>query len=294
MKYNVPDKRHLITDEEIKHLKVLEIELLDEFVRVCNLLNLTYFLCAGTLLGAVRHQGFIPWDDDIDVQMPRKDYEVFAKEAPKHLNESYFLASLYSEKNCFDNFMKLRNSKTTFVESSSRNYDINHGVYIDIFAIDGISDDKRKQKHYTFQIEKYKSRAISSSCYSQFVGTRSLKGKLFSLLSHLLTIGQSTNKCMKKRNEYILSHQDETSKDVIVESKTHRLYPRNVFNGTCPVTFEGKTYNGPKDLNEYLTIQYGPNYMTLPPIEKRMPHHYCCLLDLNISFEDVMKAYIND
>src|SRR5574344_610969 len=96
MKFNVPDERHLISDDEIKSLKVIEVQLLDEFVRVCDLLHLTYFLCAGTLLGAVRHQGFIPWDDDIDVQMPRKDYEIFAKEASALLNSNYFLASLYS------------------------------------------------------------------------------------------------------------------------------------------------------------------------------------------------------
>ncbi len=292
MKYIIPDVRYEMNEEEIKRIKAVEIAILDDFVRVCKQLNLTYFLCAGTLLGAVRHQGFIPWDDDIDVQMPRRDYEIFAKEAQKYLSNNYVLESCYSCDECYDNFMKIRDVTTTFVETTSRNFDIPHGVYLDIFAIDSLPDDKKEQKKYAYKIELFKSRVLAKNCKSQFLPKRSFKGKLFSLYAYIMSGFSSARKAVIKRDKFILSHQDASSKVVIVESKTNRHYDKEIFNGISDVVFEGKHYCAPKLCHEYLLVQYGPNYMQLPPEEKRHPHHYCCILDLDVPYTAKLKEYL--
>lgn len=292
MKRKIPDLRYEMSEEEIAKIKRIEIALLDDFVRVCNELHLVYFLCAGTLLGAVRHQGFIPWDDDIDVQMPRRDYEIFAKEGQKLLKKNYVLESVYSYAQCYDNFMKIRDANTTFVESTTRNFDLPHGVYIDIFAIDPLPDDERKRRRYSYRIELYKSRVLNRVCKSQFLPKRSIKGKLFTLYSLIASGFLSPRKAVLKRDRFILSYQDMSAANLIVESKTSRLYKKEIFAGTSDVTFEGKIYKGPKLCKEYLVVQYGPNYMELPPIEKRHPHHYCCILDLEKSYVDVLERYL--
>lgn len=292
MKRKIPDLRHEMSEEEIAKIKQIEIALLDDFVRVCNELHLVYFLCAGTLLGAIRHQGFIPWDDDIDVQMPRKDYEIFAKEGQKLLKKNFVLESVYSHHECYDNFMKIRDANTTFVENTTRNFDLPHGVYIDIFAIDPLPDEERKRKRYSYKIELYKSRVLNKVCKSQYLPKRSIKGKLFTLYSFIASGFISARRAVIKRDQFILSHQDMSSTYLIVESKTTRLYKKEIFADTSDVTFEGKLYKGPKLCKEYLMVQYGPNYMELPPMEKRHPHHYCCILDLEKPYADVLSKYI--
>ena len=126
-----------MNDRNFEKLKKIEIELLLSFIEITKKYNLKYFLLGGTCLGAVRHNGFIPWDDDIDVGLPREDYEVFLKVAQAELPENVFLQNGNTDPEYTLNFAKLRNSDTTFMEQSFKNYKINHGVYIDVFPLDG-------------------------------------------------------------------------------------------------------------------------------------------------------------
>ena len=119
----------------MNELQQKELDLLKEFVKFCELHNLTYFLIGGTLLGAIRHLGFIPWDDDIDVGMPRPDYDRFCELAEKHFVGDIFFQSYRSDKGYPYIFSKLRNSNTTFIEKIYRHVPMNHGVYIDIFPL---------------------------------------------------------------------------------------------------------------------------------------------------------------
>ena len=134
------------SQEQLQKMQEVEIDLFKAFIEVCQKLQLKYYLLGGTLLGAVRHKGFIPWDDDIDVGMPRKDYEIFIQKAQDLLPEHYFVQTLYSEPTIPYNFCKIRNSNTTFVEYSIKKLNINHGVYIDVFPLDGYPNDKKEQK----------------------------------------------------------------------------------------------------------------------------------------------------
>ena len=121
---------------DIEKLKGIELQLLDAFVSACEQLNIDYYILAGTLIGAVRHKGFIPWDDDIDIGMFRKDYDIFLEEGQKLLPKDVFLQTFITDKEYPTYFAKLRKSNTTFIEKSVSKLKMNHGVYLDIFPLD--------------------------------------------------------------------------------------------------------------------------------------------------------------
>jgi len=125
-----------LTQEQNARLKAIELDIFKAFLKVCKENDLRYFLAGGTLLGAVRHKGFIPWDDDMDVLMPRKDYDRFLEIGQSLLPPEYFLQTRQTDREYPCNFAKIRDSRTTFVEKSLKDRVINHGVYIDIFPLD--------------------------------------------------------------------------------------------------------------------------------------------------------------
>lgn len=269
-----------LSQEQINKLKSIQLQLLDDFVKTCEKLGLTYFLCAGTLLGAVRHGGFIPWDDDIDVQMPRQDYLKFIREAKQFLNPKYVVSSFYTEDEFLGDFAKLVDTSTTYVEVSTFFRKITKGCNIDIFPIDFISDSRLKRFFYNLRINIFRKRINKGYYLNANYEKQSLKGKLFGVFAAVITGFMKPEKAEKKMLLFIEKHAPKTkTKYSIVESKCTRLYLSSVFDGTSRVSFEGKQYNAPVDTDNYLKIQYGPNYMELPPIEKRVIHHYCASID---------------
>lgn len=128
---------------KMKELWAIELDLLSEIERVCKKYKLTYWANGGTMLGAVRHHGFIPWDDDIDIMMPRKDYNKFCNVAKKEFAYPYFLQTEYSDPTSFRTHAQLRNSATTCILINEiRQASFNQGVFLDIFPIDRIPDNK--------------------------------------------------------------------------------------------------------------------------------------------------------
>ena len=121
----------ILTEEQMRGLRLKELDLLRAFVGCCEEMGLRYFVVQGTLLGAVRHGGFIPWDDDIDVGLFREDFDRFVHDGQKHLPSSFFVQTCISDPEFPQGFAKVRDSNTTFVETTSRTLKINHGIYID-------------------------------------------------------------------------------------------------------------------------------------------------------------------
>ena len=123
-------------DSNLRKVQNAELDILKEFIEICRKINVRYYVIDGTLLGAVRHQGFIPWDDDIDIGMFREDYEKFVALAPQVLPECLFLQTYRTDEEYYRNSGKIRNSNTTMIETVVKDLRMNHGVFIDIFPLD--------------------------------------------------------------------------------------------------------------------------------------------------------------
>jgi len=174
--------------KEMKEVWAVELDLLSELLRVCKKHNLKIFASDGTLLGAIRHKGFIPWDDDIDMMMFREDYEKLCEVAPKEFKEPYFFQTEHNTAGHIRLLARLINSRTTGIQLEEKNFyapPFNQGIFIDIFPLDAVIDDKelfaqqcKEAKHYLSKIWKYSS---LSSRYDKNA-TKGLKGAVKAML----------------------------------------------------------------------------------------------------------------
>jgi lipopolysaccharide cholinephosphotransferase len=133
---------YLVTSD-MKKVWYIELDILKEFIRVCNKYNLKYFADGGTLLGVIRHKGFIPWDDDIDIAMLREDYDELVKIGPKEFKHPYFFQTPYTDKYYYQAHAKIRNSNTTEMAKYEFNKKYNRGIFIDIFPLDNLPDNNK-------------------------------------------------------------------------------------------------------------------------------------------------------
>lgn len=254
----------------LDEIKQTELSILIEFDSFCRKHNLVYFLCGGTLLGAIRHNGFIPWDDDIDVFMPRPDYEKFIELTyNKGISEKYETA-IYSKKDCFTPtpFIKIYD-KTTFVEQHYSKIPLK--VWIDIFAIDGLPDDQTKIEKYYKKLSRRKT--ILGIITSDFSYQQKLYKKIIKImLKPFLCLYGAERICrlMDKDSQKIkyetsnrvgVKHWGYGSKEAIFKSD---LVPEEH-------SFEGHNFFIPQNFDRYLSNLYG-NYMQLPPEDKRIIH----------------------
>ena len=261
-----------LTTKQLQELKIVETELLRQFIRVCKQLNVNYYLLGGTLLGAVRHQGFIPWDDDIDVGMLREDYDKLMREGQALLPEGLFLQNHVTDPDYPHNFGKLRNSRTTFVEYSMKDRAMNHGVYIDIFPLDYYPEKNRRWFWFRNMLLRLRITYAFSADILRPV-TRLLRVFTLPLLPSL-------RGAIAKRETLFRS---VTSGSRIANHcgawGAKEIVPAHWYGEGTDVTFEGLTVRAPKEYASWLTQVYG-DYMQLPPEEKRIPHHFVDAFDL--------------
>ena len=279
------------TLQQLQKLKDLEISMLASYIEVCSKLSLRYYLMGGTLLGAVRHQGFIPWDDDIDVAMPRKDYEIFLREGQKYLPEHLFLQSMHTDPHYCMNFAKIRNSRTTFVEYSVHKHPMNHGVFIDVFPLDYYPDDTEKQRAMDFQQRLFKLRLraeVKIPPQSRHRFPFNLKADIATVLTCL------RYPCFRKALEAREKLQREVRPSGFWANYCgawgkREIMPMEWYGAGTLMTFEGLTVVGPEKYDKWLTQVYG-EYMQLPPVEKRVGHHYVQAIDLEMPYTEYNKT----
>ncbi len=267
------------TKEQLAQLKQIELDMLQAFVEVCRQLGLTYYLLGGTLLGAVRHRGFIPWDDDIDVGMSRKDYEIFIKEGQSLLPKHLFIQNLHSDSEYPMCFTKIRNSNTAFVESSVAHLNIHHGVFIDIFPLDYYPEQRSEQKRLQRKLKLCGARINRIYRTNE---KKSWKGKLISVLALLWC--PSLKKAISRREKF---YERVKPSNLMVNHGgawgNKEIVPKEWYGDGMTVKFEGLDVLAPAQYHNWLTQVYG-DYMQLPPEEKRVGHHYVDVIDLNQSY----------
>ena len=246
-------------------------ELLDEFVRICEENNLVYFLTAGTLLGAVRHSGFIPWDDDIDIAMPRNDYEKFIDIINNSNNERYYLISYKSSnkqsKYC-KQFAKFCKTGTVFAESY-KNPDGYSGIFMDIFPFDNCV-------LFFAPLHTKLIIIIRNLCRikANLIATRK-KWKLF--IGNIICCF-FTEKFLNNlhRKLYLIFNKNKTRYISFFSGRYGHKRETHKYDEIFPLSkalFEGKYYSVPGNWDLFLKILYG-NYMELPPVEERHVHSH--------------------
>lgn len=261
-------------EETLKHLHDLELMILKDFIKICEENNLNYYMYAGSLLGAIRHKGFIPWDDDLDVAMFREDFEKFKKIFPTLNDSKYELLSNEINEDYFYYFAKLMIKNTRFEEEWIDQLNFHIGINIDIFVLDDVSDNNYSRKYQIWRSFLYNRLLISSNLkldnlalFPKLISyTLNFASKLFKL---------NNSKLMKKSLEFLKKYSDKDSECVFDISATLKEYPlifrKSDFGRGVKVDFEDTKVNVPEKYDEILTNLYG-NYMQLPPEEERYNH----------------------
>lgn len=260
------------------------LRLLREFDRICGELGVSYLLFAGTLLGSVRHKGFIPWDDDLDILMLREDYEKFLSEAERLIDrDAFFLQKEFSEHWPMF-FSKLRLNGTACIEKYRPKDPLVHqGIYIDIFPCDDARESSLG-KRLQFLASKV---VIAKSLDRRGYETKSLKKKLFMGACRLLPMKPflSFAKNGKKGGEL-------HSFFAAAHSYSKNLYPRELLQNTVMGEFEGGKYPIPADYDILLKTLYG-DYNVLPSPEEREKKRHAIFVDTENSYEkylDLVKT----
>lgn len=272
-------------NELSSRLKKCELDILKVFIKICDDHNLQYFIVGGTALGAIRHGGFIPWDDDIDVAMPRSDYDTFISVAQMYLPEHLFLQTHLTDRHYCNIYAKIRNSNTAFIETAAKKLHINHGVFIDIFPIDGYPSNIKEQKRLKSKCKNVK-RALSIYFYPL-----TFKRLLISILSHIVLLKLTKNSIIKSFDKMSRKYAYSNYELVTCHGGAwgdKEIVKKEYYGKGKKIRFENIDVMCPEKLDEYLTSKYG-NYMMLPPVEKQVTHHYCDIISLETSYRKIMK-----
>lgn len=237
----------------MEKLRQHEQLILDEFVKICDKHGLKYYLMWGTLLGAVRHQGFIPWDDDIDVCMTRKEYKQFLKIAPKELDSKFFLQTNKTDKYHPVSFAKIRLNNTAFYSENDNNHKRHHGIFIDIFPM----DSRKRNASFFYKVKQKLFHKINQHICSYRQG-QSTKSTWYLRIFPCSWLAAWRNKLSEGKGEcyQLLS--------------TH-VFEADCFDPVIKLEFAGKKYSAPHNYDKILTTLYG-DYMQLPPEDKRIAH----------------------
>lgn len=260
----------------------IQVDIFKNVIEVCEKLGLKYFLVHGSLLGAITSNHFMPLDDDIDIAMPRKDYEVFLSKGNGLINPKYFIQSSKTDKNYPIDFAKVRDCDTTYIADILKNIDMNHGIFIDVFPIDFCSDNRFKRKFNDLKFKLLNIR-ISEVFDVEHIST---KTKILRLLAKL--IHPSFYKALEKREALCISVESGKHIQLTGGKSKEKGIPAEWFDEIQKATFEGVESCIPKKYHEYLTQIYG-DYKNRTLLEDK--EHDENNVEINACVLDSQKAY---
>lgn len=264
--------------DEKEQLKKAQIKIAKEIKRICEKNNINYFLDAGSMLGAVRHKGFIPWDDDMDIGMLDKDYQKFLQLAPKELGEEFFLDNYELDKDYGLVFSKLRLKDTIYKERLGSKTAKHQEIFVDIFPYINRPENEKKRRIQSNKLRILSQIFMAQSGFHLWDGNKGISKIKF---LPIVILARILDKDMVYRRIYKLS-KCEDSKIVGVHdgiSYHYWFYNAEYLKEFIDMQFENEVFRIPAKYNEILTITYGEDYMQLPPIEKRRNHE---ILELDL------------
>ena len=256
-----------ITSEQLRKLQLKELEALKELRWICDENGISYFLFAGTLIGAIRHKGFIPWDDDLDVGMTVPNYHAFQELCKTKLRDGFYLQSPESDPEAGLSYCKLRMDGTTLIVDYLSDKDIHHGINIDIYPIYRVPDGSMKRKLQN----------VAGALYllMQAGQTPQNHGALLKIGSSVILFlvrGKNRirlkNACLKQMEKYE-STQTKNRRMMHGNAGLFKyMYQSEIYDNTMLAEFEGELFSIPERYDDCLRVYYG-DYMQLPPVEQR-------------------------
>lgn len=256
-------------------LKQLAVNILSEIDSICRSNSIRYTLIFGTLLGAVRHKGFIPWDDDVDIAMPRPDYKRFVEYCRDNKTTFGFISSECSH--TYGRLFAKAYDQTTRLDINDSSLVDNHvGVYVDIFPVDGFGDSIEEAESIYDKTAIYRG-LLNARCWRKFIKSKTHKWYHEPLRFCAFVVSRfiSMRKLVEKIDSVTNSLSFENSKFASILSSAYRkkdIIEKSVYENYIDIEFEGHSFKCIRDFDHYLSHVYG-DYMKLPPVEKRATHH---------------------
>ena len=272
-----------LSNEMLRQLQMVELELLLEVDRICRKCGIEYNIIAGTMLGAYRHKGFIPWDDDADVAMVRGEYERFREACRSELDESRFY---FQDHTCTPGYRwgygKLRRKNTLFLREHQEHMPYEQGVFIDIFPLDAVPQSQIGRS--IMSLRCFCIRKLLWSRVGKIADKSTFKRGVFTLMDCI------PEKVVLSRLDRIIQRAEKRDSDwvrILTFPTPNRKwgYLRRWYEGSEEAVFEGYCFPGVRDPEDYLSFKFG-EYMKLPPQEQRKVHP---VSDIKLLIPDFMK-----
>ena len=258
-----------LDNQTLRQIQLIQLEMLAEVNRICEKCGIKYVIIAGTLLGAVRHGGYIPWDDDADVAMMREEYEKFRKACETELDHSRFVFQDHKNTPGYRwGYAKLRRKDTIFLREHQEHMPYMQGIFIDIFPLDNVPNNYALRCIHNF--ECFCVRKLLWSEVGKYAHPMPLMRKWYALLSKIpVKIPFAMLDGISKQN----SKKKTTMVRILMFPTANKTYgyERKWYEERTLIKFEGMELQAPKEYQEYLSFKFG-NYMELPPPEKRKVH----------------------
>lgn len=273
---------------ELRKIQEKELECLIYFKKFCDEHNLLFYFCGGCCIGAIRHKGFIPWDDDIDIFMPRSDYEKLYKLWDNDKHNRFKLLRTNDKMFTGNIFTTIIDSNTTCIKSEQKHLNIPHGLMMDIFPLDGCPNSNFKRKLQMLHC------IIYSLFLSQVIPEK--HGKIITLGSKILLGTFRSPKirkkiwkyCERKMSQYKISDCEYITELCAGPHYMKNKYPKEIFASAVYKDFENFQMPVPIGYDKYLRIAFG-DYMKLPSPDEQKPHHDIVFYDLNKSENGINK-----
>ncbi len=265
-----------LTDAELQKMHSVQLQILRELDRVCRDNNIKYIIEGGSLLGAVRHKGFIPWDDDIDVRMLRSEYEKFCKVSGQ-LSSNMTFQNYNNDKGYPWLYSKIRMNGTKAVRIGQERLKMHGGIFIDIFPCDGIPDNEKTRKRHN-KIAKF-CRKVLYARTARYT-SETLLGRIAWSLACIIPKKLIYSVTEKMAAEYTESNCSKVGIIGWHGIEDANGFPLKYFTELTELEFEGYRFYAPKDYDSYLRYTFGDHYMEVPPVEKRIKNHGIVDFDL--------------